>query len=405
MTSAANMFAGFGRSRDRRAFTLTEVLMALFILGVGIISIAALFPAGIAQQRRSADDVIGPTVADNALAVLRAKLRPEFFGTFDEFSPAIAYLYAPIPTQPGDWPWLRPGFIFNDDSSTPEVDESGAIDIFSHDWTVGTSTRKATEFGPPDYSTSGYVAPDGVTPDPNLFGIPYNRFIYGAEPPRILITQEERFFPQTSQLSANPDQPQYVWDCMFRRFQGRILVAIFVYRVTIPGGEGARYVSRPLVSGFRVSPIPVRLEIATPQVPAPAWDAFGSDSIAGNDDDAIVLGTDPCSNYDPFDPFQSWQESGQWLLDQNNNVHRVLSAYCDDPADSRVIELVQPPAELPVSFGPVPAYYSLPVSGGNQVFGQDNIVSHIWYVPTNFIDPVDGREYRLTPVYATVKEL
>ena len=37
--------------------------MAIFILGIGIISIAALFPAGIAQQRRSLDDVTGPVVA------------------------------------------------------------------------------------------------------------------------------------------------------------------------------------------------------------------------------------------------------------------------------------------------------------------------------------------------------
>ncbi|MHC4129030.1 MAG: type IV pilus modification PilV family protein, partial [Planctomycetota bacterium] len=68
-----------------KGFTLTEVLMAIFILGIGVLGIAALFPAGIAQQRASVDDVIGPLVADNAIALLRARLEPGDFGTFEEF--------------------------------------------------------------------------------------------------------------------------------------------------------------------------------------------------------------------------------------------------------------------------------------------------------------------------------
>ena len=57
----------------RRAFSLIEVLIAIFILAIGIISISALFPAGIAQQRRTVDDTIGPIVAENALTVLRRR--------------------------------------------------------------------------------------------------------------------------------------------------------------------------------------------------------------------------------------------------------------------------------------------------------------------------------------------
>ena len=60
--------------RTRRGFSLIEVLLAIFILGIGIISIGAIFPAGIVQQRQSLDDALGPVVADNALASLRAKL-------------------------------------------------------------------------------------------------------------------------------------------------------------------------------------------------------------------------------------------------------------------------------------------------------------------------------------------
>ncbi|MHC4101017.1 MAG: type IV pilus modification PilV family protein, partial [Planctomycetota bacterium] len=69
----------------RNGFTLMEVLIAIFILGIGVIGIAALFPAGIAQQRSSVDDVLGPVVADNAMALLRARLEPGDFGTYEDF--------------------------------------------------------------------------------------------------------------------------------------------------------------------------------------------------------------------------------------------------------------------------------------------------------------------------------
>ena len=48
----------------RRAFSLIELLLAIFILGIGVIGIAALCPAGIAQQRQSVDDVLGPIAVD-----------------------------------------------------------------------------------------------------------------------------------------------------------------------------------------------------------------------------------------------------------------------------------------------------------------------------------------------------
>ena len=52
----------------RRAFSLIELLLSVFILAIGIISVSALFPAGIAQQQQTADDQLGPVVAEQALA-------------------------------------------------------------------------------------------------------------------------------------------------------------------------------------------------------------------------------------------------------------------------------------------------------------------------------------------------
>ena len=94
-------------------FSLMEVLMSIFILAIGIISISALFPAGIAQQRHAVDDMMGPIVANNAMTILRSKLRPEDFGADEDFN---LFSSAQLRTLHGDWEWRRPVFF------TQEVD-------------------------------------------------------------------------------------------------------------------------------------------------------------------------------------------------------------------------------------------------------------------------------------------
>ena len=39
----------------RAGFSLVELLLSVFILAIGIISVSALFPAGIAQQQQTTD--------------------------------------------------------------------------------------------------------------------------------------------------------------------------------------------------------------------------------------------------------------------------------------------------------------------------------------------------------------
>ncbi|MDY7107736.1 MAG: prepilin-type N-terminal cleavage/methylation domain-containing protein [Planctomycetota bacterium] len=387
---------GNGVVAPRRAFSLVEVLMAIFILGIGVISIAALFPAGIAQQRKSVDDVMGPIVAENALAVLRSKLSPEDFGTFEEFSPdypQVITVFSPRPTVPGDWSWLRPAFIRA--NTYPDKWPYGAIDIFNGAYHQSVTAQ--VEF------PGGY----GDT-DPFLDAIPYNTDRYGGTPPAIIFSQQERFYPQASHTPIDYSnitgeerlpKPQYVWDCMFRRFQGRILVAIFVYRVSMPGGEMSEYaVPQPPGSGLKPL-IPVWVELTDANEPEPwrgeAWDAYGEDLIEGTADDALLVGTTG-EEYDITNNAHQWQMGGQWLLDQNNNVHRVLSGR-RNPADGPV-ELLRPPPAMPA----VNSYYMLAPDDPNRV-GMDNIVTDIWYIPTTLIS--QGVEYRFTPVYIAVKEL
>ena len=310
--------------RHEGGFSLIEVLMAIIILAIGMISIAALFPAGIAQQRQSVDDVIGPIVANNALAVLRSKLRPDDFG-FDS-----GY------TIDGDFRWIRPAFFFG-----PTPAES-RIDIF-----------------------------------PEVF---YNVVKYPSGPPNIVIMQGERYYPMaaidpgdpTRFAGDRPPRPQYVWECMFRRFQGRVQVALFVYRVAIPGGGTSTY--------SVASPVPVDVPVGDP------WNAGIT----------VILGTEPGSGYDPSDQFQGWQAPRQWLLDQNNNIHRVLAGRRN--SSDGPVELVRPVPEVPIA-----APYSFPFTASDtdgNGFVDGDVVSDIWYIP-----PIDSNGLSLTPVYVTVREL
>ena len=80
MTHATSM-----HPNSPRGFSLIELLLSIFILGIGIISIAAVFPAGIIQQRKTQDDVMGPVVAEAAMAAIRTHLSQADFGTLEEF--------------------------------------------------------------------------------------------------------------------------------------------------------------------------------------------------------------------------------------------------------------------------------------------------------------------------------
>ena len=354
--------------RRRHGFSLVEVLLAIFILGIGVIAVAALFPAGIAQQRRSVDDIIGPIVANNALAILRTRLRPDDFGTFEEFGTPT-----PFWTVDGDWPWLRPGFFFSDrpiSIAFPDIVFAGSISIFDNI----------------------NVSPDALD---QVTGIPWNSAIYGnADGPVIIFNQAERYYPMQTQKSSVLRPPQYVWDCMFRRYQGRILVAIFVYRVAVPGGGAVTYVVPANSSDSTVPPVPINLFIA---------DSANSNFIGDqwNANVSIVRGTNVASTpYDASDDRQAWQEPRQWILDQNNNVHRVLS---QSLAANNVmdIELVRPLAEmpdLPTNFFPAPM---IDVNGNG--LRDTDLISNIWYLPAE-IDQPNGT-YLLTPVYVTVRAL
>ena len=405
----------------RRAFSLIELLLSVFILAIGIISVSALFPAGIAQQQQSTDDQLGPVVAEQALGLLRSRVSAEDFGTFEEFGVTnvlaqsiqggnASYAYRPCA---GDWSWIRPGLIKADLAGTQGLDDAGAIDIFSTlAQNTGGTSQEVCEF------PAGIQGSSGL----RFFGAPYNTARTGLAPP-IIVTQRERWWPTVPEGAAIGTPPQYAWDCMFRRHGGRVQVAIFVFRVVGVGGAVRPYVGAPLdgtvATGYPdLPPVPYRRVMVSSGAtsgPATSGPPFGLQVPAGWQQPAALS----LSAQNPFTTglaaagqglaatdfiaaqvpqvSQQWQFPGQWLVDNNGNVHRVAQGrrVASDPLQVR---LSAPVPRVPSS--QVYDDYELqPTATGTDPVPQG--VRTIHYVPAI----INANGTQLVPVYATVRDL
>jgi len=403
---------------SRRAFSLVELLLAVFILGIGIIGISALFPAGIAQQRQANDDIMGPIVADNAMAILRMKLKPEWFGTMEEFGSAdliFPNVSAPVThhsTVPGDWEWKRPGFLFKKMSTDVNIDERGAIDIFSAYYTsnqlggVMGSTLDLSKIATEN------IGGTGASPTSPLFGIPYNfnnptldfpiPGIVDNSPtpkqlPKVLIFQSERAYPNNYSGAGKIKRPAFYWDCMFRRFAGRIQVAIFVYRVVDGGGEPRDYIVSQGSSalGTSLPPLPLLFDLSI--APFAPWKFGGLDGLPLTIlDNAKVLNPTPTTTPGNIPVEQSWEFPGQWILDEYNTVHRVLTGRRTSK-DGPVILNRPVPAHPPLA-----ELFGVTYTAGTTLgaVAADPGDRFIWFVPVT-----DPKGFTLVPVYASVQEL
>lgn len=395
------------RSR-RRGFTLVELLIAILILAVGVISIASLLPVAISEQQRSNDDMVAPVVARNALSTIRSRVSSDLFGggelrTIGPGTFGGGSTFA-LDVQPwldrgflaGDWGWLRPAFV---PAGAIDTLPNGGIDIFNYlesspDFSVNTQS---------EVDIDGLLKPTGI-PAKSIFVDSNGRpFANDTTLAAGVIAQEERVYP------AGSANPQYVWECMFRRRNGRVLVAIFVYRVVDGLDSGAYQVAL----GGDGPPLPVRRSFLGD---ADRWDAWQIDGagrvIARRVIDGLPAGFDATVAAD------SWQVPGQLLLDQSGRAHQVTLGRRS--AADITIELADVVGEIPIdnssgltigggggesndsyNFDPFVGEFFVPGGGtGSNEWLDTNVVRDIWYLPS-----IDNAGRRLVPALLLVEEL
>ncbi|MFM9168871.1 MAG: hypothetical protein ACKOTD_01765, partial [Phycisphaerales bacterium] len=392
-----------------------------------------LFPAGIAQQQQTTDDQLGPVVAEQALGLLRSRVRPEDFGSFEEFgilnvlsgsTVTGSYAYRPAP---GDWSWIRPGVIrtAQPDVQLPAAEQPGSIDLFSRvaQRTNGTSAEFC-EF------------PQGIEGSAiTLYGAPYST-ARSLTAPLLVVSQRERWWPDVTSGVAVQGAPQYAWECMFRRAGGRVQVAIFVFRVVGVGGavrewrafrQGQTSSYDPAVSTGATSmvlpPVPYRRVLSstgttaqtgttgddsvtqvapgwaqplTPALdmgqPGPFTTGLLGQGVAANPGalgQGLLPGDFPTATLPPVQ--HQWQFPGQWIVDNNGNVHRVAVGR-RNPSDAVQVRLSAPVPRVPAAQVHVDYEAAALTSRGVRTFH---------YVPAI----IDGNGTQLVPVYATVRDL
>lgn len=191
----------------RRGFSLIELLVAIIILGLGLLGLAALFPVVIREQRIGTDNVLGVTVSNSA----RAKLgSTQWERGCAEWSPT-----APE-ALPSSWSMLRDspfGLAQGARSNGPGEAPAGP----GQQWELG-------EWWIPEITDSFGVWSVGTT----LIGDPR-------------INNRRCGVPLAARLYPGEGDPQMVWDFAVQRISDfdfstgplsdRLRAAIFVRRV------------------------------------------------------------------------------------------------------------------------------------------------------------------------------
>lgn len=179
--------------RTPRAFTLIEVLIGIIVLGLGLLGLAAVFPAVVVQQRQANDAIEGQTLVESAKAYMRSSM------ALTARSVEVAQ-YSGTRRPPGLIRAIRDVPI---DTRVPTFSDNGdwEIPLPEGNW-LGLNSRIAFEDNG-SLTIAGYYN-DGNATENATYRIPLT----------------DRLIPSVER-GGNPDErrpdPRYVWDFMLRR--------------------------------------------------------------------------------------------------------------------------------------------------------------------------------------------
>lgn len=144
------------RNKDtKNGFTIIEILLAMFVLGIGVIGILALFPVGIQRTKESVDDSIASMYADSIKsAIINAMRGQETSGWVTMNHNGCrngSYRFLP-PTMPGgvqvypavgegNWP-AGSNYLFQLGSATSDLSISNTVVNIQENYDPSESTRQ-----------------------------------------------------------------------------------------------------------------------------------------------------------------------------------------------------------------------------------------------------------------------
>ncbi len=117
-----------------RAFTLVEILIAIFIFAIGMLMVACIFPAGASFTRRNTDRSVASLVAQNAVAIIKAEY------TANDFYGIGATMLVPIPNMSVNLPLDQRAYAFGRNNPYPTSHPAAA----SYYWTALVRRTPAT---------------------------------------------------------------------------------------------------------------------------------------------------------------------------------------------------------------------------------------------------------------------
>lgn len=337
-----NMF----KSDQKSGFSLVEVLIAVVVLALGVLGLAAIFPAVIAQQRAASDIVQSRGVVKIAQAVLARS------------------------DSPGSLPWseLEQDAIFsvgdgtvNDGLGAADCGSQSYFGLWEADWNWDSGSRdtvanmyRNTGTIPVYGGRRCVITRSGNRTFRNLVDIHQPA---GSPPPsESLVHVRERVIPSTYSGAS----PQFVWDVVARRAAGPVAIggplqaAIFVRRIDpnlrLPSGKSLSDVLLPRTAPSITAPAirPERFPLAVDSEGRPVADDGRSNRYYAHPVSMLVrAGTLQTGNVSSEILFSGGVQiqynlagqAGQLLLDNTGQVRRVVRPLLDEAGQIRGAEV------------------------------------------------------------------